>query len=96
MERHDAGCVPPFAGIAVDKVTSQIGIAGQYFRGYISSHGLASDALTVLGVSRDLLGQEILDRRPARAVAMRKEANHHRECPATISASSRSKAINNV
>ncbi len=96
MERHNAGCVTPFAGIAVDKVTSQIGIAGQYLWGHISSHGLARNALAVFGVSRDLLSQEILDRRPTRAVAMRKEANHHRECSTTTSASSRSKAINNV
>ncbi|WP_342077552.1 hypothetical protein [Yoonia sp. SS1-5] len=62
MERDHARRVSPFAGVAVDQVARQFGIARQYFWGHISPDGLARDALAVFRIGGDLLCYEILDR----------------------------------
>jgi len=62
MERDDARCVSPFAGVAVDQVGGQIGVPRQDFGCHFSPDGLAGDALAIFGVGRDLAGQEVLDR----------------------------------
>ncbi|MEM1075042.1 MAG: hypothetical protein AAGI36_11335 [Pseudomonadota bacterium] len=62
VERDNARCVSPFAGVAVDQVAGQIGVPRQDFGCHFSPDGLAGDALAIFGVGRDLAGQEVLDR----------------------------------
>jgi hypothetical protein len=62
MECNDPRCISPFAGVAVDQVARQVGIAGQDFWGYISPDGFTSDAFAVFCIGGDLLCHEVLDR----------------------------------
>ncbi len=96
MEGDHAAGVTPFPGVAVDQGAGEVRVARQNFRQHITANGLVCDALALFGIGGDLLGQQVFHRRTPRAIAMCKEAYHHRECSVTISASWRSIAIKSV
>lgn len=96
MEGHDTAGIAPLPGVAVDQDAGQVRVARQHLWRHIPPNGLARDALAVFGIGRDLLREQVVHRRPTRTVPMGKEAHHHLECSATISASWRSSAIRRV
>ncbi len=90
MERHHAGRVPPFAGVAVDQMACQVGITGDQFWQHLPPDGLIGQTRTIFRIGGDLFSQQIFHCCSARSIAMTKETHHHRECSAMISASWRS------